>query len=440
MMKQNIIRQGNRTISLLCFLILSFIPILCMVGSADAETVTYNYCDTGELKKVSYSGGAIIEYSYDDSGNRLSQIIISAKPAITASPSSLNFSPITIGSSSTQSVQITNTGSWALEIEGVGISGANPTEFSTANDECSGQSLAPAASCSINVVFSPASTAGTKTAALDIASNAADSPNLQAPLTGTATLDQMHPLTITKAGTGSGTISADTGTITWSGNTGTASYAPGTSVNITALSDPDSIFDSWSGDCIGNGSPCAIQMTSAKAVTATFHKKTDFSATPVSGMAPLTVAFTDHSVNSPTSWQWDFGDGGASDLQNPTHTYTATGYYTVSLTTTGTGGSVTMTKSYYITVWACSNQTVKIGGTLSYYPTVQNACNATTNGDSVQMMALEFSENLELQNDSVITLDGGYGCDFSSKPWVTTINGSLTIKGGTAIIENVILK
>ncbi|NIQ09984.1 MAG: PKD domain-containing protein, partial [Gammaproteobacteria bacterium] len=38
----------------------------------------------------------------------------------------------------------------------------------------------------------------------------------------------------------------------------------------------------------------------------------DFAASPTSGTAPLTVNFTDLSSGSPTSWSWDFGDGGTS--------------------------------------------------------------------------------------------------------------------------------
>ena len=82
---------------------------------------------------------------------------------------------------------------------------------------------------------------------------------------------------------------------------------------------------------------------------------TDFTGTPTNGGAPLTVAFTDQSTGSPTSWAWDFGDGGTSTVQNPSHTYTAPGTYTVSLTATNAGGSNTMTKTDYITVQTCSN-------------------------------------------------------------------------------------
>ncbi|MGL5889881.1 MAG: PKD domain-containing protein, partial [Bacteroidia bacterium] len=43
-----------------------------------------------------------------------------------------------------------------------------------------------------------------------------------------------------------------------------------------------------------------------------------------------TVSFTDQSLASPTSWSWNFGDSSPLNTsQNPTHTYTASGTYTV---------------------------------------------------------------------------------------------------------------
>ncbi len=61
---------------------------------------------------------------------------------------------------------------------------------------------------------------------------------------------------------------------------------------------------------------------------------TDFDADRTYGNKPLTVRFTDKSYNA-TSWLWNFGDGTTSTEQNPTHTFTEEGRYTISLTTNG---------------------------------------------------------------------------------------------------------
>ncbi|MDD3071678.1 MAG: PKD domain-containing protein, partial [Methanoculleus horonobensis] len=78
----------------------------------------------------------------------------------------------------------------------------------------------------------------------------------------------------------------------------------------------------------------------------------DFTANVTSGEAPLAVLFTDASTDTPTSWAWDFEDDGTVDSieQNPVHTYTAAGTYTVNLTVANDGGSDTEVKTDYITV------------------------------------------------------------------------------------------
>jgi PKD repeat protein len=79
----------------------------------------------------------------------------------------------------------------------------------------------------------------------------------------------------------------------------------------------------------------------------------NFTGTPTTGPAPLSVSFTDTSTGSPSSWIWMFGDMGAgntSTLQNPTHTYLSAGTYSVNLTVTNAGGSNTLIKTNYITV------------------------------------------------------------------------------------------
>ena len=77
----------------------------------------------------------------------------------------------------------------------------------------------------------------------------------------------------------------------------------------------------------------------------------NFSATTTSGVYPLSIDFSDNSFGTIESWSWDFGDGTGSSTQNPTHTYTESGTYTVSLMITGPDGSDTKTRTNYITVY-----------------------------------------------------------------------------------------
>jgi len=62
---------------------------------------------------------------------------------------------------------------------------------------------------------------------------------------------------------------------------------------------------------------------------------------PLLGCVPLTVSFNDLSVagnGNIIQWVWDFGDGGTSTNQNPSHTYLLTGSYSVSLQVTDING------------------------------------------------------------------------------------------------------
>jgi C1A family cysteine protease/PKD repeat protein len=88
-----------------------------------------------------------------------------------------------------------------------------------------------------------------------------------------------------------------------------------------------------------------------------------FSATPISGKAPVNVAFTDTSTGTPTKWKWTFGDGTTSVQQNPIHKYSKAGNYTVALTVVNAKGSNTVTKTGYIKV------TEKPVAAFSAYPT-----------------------------------------------------------------------
>ncbi|SFQ03180.1 GEVED domain-containing protein [Hymenobacter arizonensis] len=104
-------------------------------------------------------------------------------------------------------------------------------------------------------------------------------------------------------------------------------------------------------DAIGNNpGPCSNPVSGqAEDYTVVARPNTmppsiNFSTNYVPGGCVNPVQFTDLTTNLPTSWLWDFGDGGTSTLQNPTHQYSASGTYNVTLSATNTYGTASITR------------------------------------------------------------------------------------------------
>ncbi len=78
----------------------------------------------------------------------------------------------------------------------------------------------------------------------------------------------------------------------------------------------------------------------------------NFIATPTITCAQLPVVFTDSTpmIDSVDQWLWSFGDGSVSTSQNPTHTYSDTGYMDVQLIVYDNGCSDTLLKEDYIRI------------------------------------------------------------------------------------------
>lgn len=80
----------------------------------------------------------------------------------------------------------------------------------------------------------------------------------------------------------------------------------------------------------------------------------EFTGTPLSGGAPLSVAFTDSSTNTPTTWSWEKNSGagwvafaGTPTAQSPTESFAA-GTWSVRLTAANPGGSSVKTRTDYV--------------------------------------------------------------------------------------------
>ena len=86
-------------------------------------------------------------------------------------------------------------------------------------------------------------------------------------------------------------------------------------------------------------SGCGGGGSSSNSVSGSSLPIASFNSTPSAPTATQTVQFSDTSSGKPISWVWDFGDGGTSSVQHPTHAYAVGGNYTVSLKVTNAAGS-----------------------------------------------------------------------------------------------------
>ncbi|MCW5908632.1 MAG: PKD domain-containing protein [Chitinophagales bacterium] len=141
-----------------------------------------------------------------------------------------------------------------------------------------------------------------------------------------------------------------------------------------------------------------------------------FNATPPQGQAPVadfvgvpttvtvgnSVAFTDLSTNTPTSWSWSFTGGtpSTSTIQNPSIVYNAVGTYPVTLTATNANGSNSVTKTAYITVvqgggtQTCDTLTNFVAqDTLTYYVFTNNGGYVTGHNAQADKAKAEYYVN-----------------------------------------------
>jgi hypothetical protein len=198
--------------------------------------------------------------------------------------------------------------------------------------------------------------------------------NLDGAKTAEATFTlNTYTLTVTKSGTGSGTVSATGCTLSWNGNTGTCTARHGTSITLSATADAGSVFTGWSGgtgsasNCTGTGD-CTFTITETSGIEAVFTTSSDTYTLTVNKTGNGTVTSTPTGIDCGTTCSylypvntlvtlnanpdtgWSFaGWGGDCDsngqvLMNTDKTCTATftlNQYQVTATATGNGfGSI----------------------------------------------------------------------------------------------------
>lgn len=88
-------------------------------------------------------------------------------------------------------------------------------------------------------------------------------------------------------------------------------------------------------------------------------------------------------------------------------------------------------------------ETVRVLESQSIFNSIQTAYDnqLLSDGNTIQTTACVFDENIDFNRDIRIKLVGGSACNFSPiTNYYTTVNGSLTISGGSLILKNLIIK
>jgi hypothetical protein len=205
-------------------------------------------------------------------------------PSMTSAPATLKFATTAVGSTSaTQIVTLKNTGSVVMTFTtgGITLTGADPTSF-TKTSTCASY-LIVGASCTITVAFKPV-LAGSLTATLSIADNAAGSPQ-KVSLSGTATAPtaKLSATSLTFSSTTHGTTSASQTLTLTNGGTAVLNI---TSVKLGGTNPTDFVETSACGATLAVNASCRLTVAFKPATT---------------GALKAAVLFTDNAAGSPQS-------------------------------------------------------------------------------------------------------------------------------------------
>ncbi|MFZ4857789.1 MAG: carboxypeptidase regulatory-like domain-containing protein [Desulfuromonadaceae bacterium] len=181
-------------------------------------------------------------------------------------PSVINeYGTVAVNSTSTKVVSVYNYGTADLIVGLLSITG---TEFHLLNDRCSGKTLPPSSSCTIQVSFTP-TVAGSKSETVNIPSNDPETATTGIVVKGTAVALLTYPLNVTLSGSGS--VNSDPAGIACTSVVCTKMYDSGVWVKLMATAANNySTFTGWTGACTNITGDCTMIMDNTKDVTATF--------------------------------------------------------------------------------------------------------------------------------------------------------------------------
>jgi hypothetical protein len=178
-----------------------------------------------------------------------------AASTVSLTPTTLTFTKQLVGTTSaTQAITLKNTGKGTLIINSIVITGTNSADF--AETTTCGSTLAVAASCSINVTFTPAAS-GARSASVSITDDATGSPQ-NVSLTATGTLVAVTPQALTFPGQKVATSSAAQAVTVK--NTGAAALSV-SNIAINGTDPGDFSQTNTCGKSLAAGATCTISIT-----------------------------------------------------------------------------------------------------------------------------------------------------------------------------------
>ncbi len=110
---------------------------------------------------------------------------------------------------------------------------------------------------------------------------------------------------------------------------------------------------------------------------------------------------------------------------------------------TNTSGDCTVTLSSAANVAASFNAVpfARIqGASPAYFSLLESAYNAASSGSVIQATTHYFSEDLLLNKNIAVTIEGGYDSTYATNTGYSTLHGSLTIGSGTLTAENLVIE
>jgi hypothetical protein len=208
------------------------------------------------------------------------------------------FGNITEGSTSSQTVTVTNDGNTGLAIGSIAQSNPLAVPFSIVNDNCSGQTINTSSNCTLTVRFSP-SAAGAFNDSFDIPSNDSDENPVTVSVSGTGQAQTLPDITVTDSvaptdnqqitfgGITEGNVSNQTVTVT---NNGNSDLVIGSIAQSNTLTAPFSILnDTCSEQSVGPASNCTLTVRFSPSATVAFNDSFDIPSND-SDENPVTVS------------------------------------------------------------------------------------------------------------------------------------------------------